>query len=495
MNIWIITTGSSDVQLKTKDRWNTLHSKVRSKLETKKQFSLSESEQSGQKRWLVPSRAMGVVYSPAIADHFNDLDFPLLNSFSDYLKNEKIELNRIIVILTDQSDVVSAANKDKPSHFYWQDTCTLKPLLEHYLKKNAFPNIEIDSERDWRVLKPKLGPEGLDNWNEVLTLIQQEFTKLNIPEGATVYVSHQAGTPAISSAVQFESLLRFRQQVKFLVSSEYDSKLTRILDRSTYLSGIQKQEAKTLLDRYDYSGVKELLNPYLTPEIRILLDAAIQWNFAKFDEFLAKIMHYPNSNLIREAQKRTEEKNWWWTAYEAAYLGVIRLEQGNTVEAMFHSFRAVEGLLRKWVEQNHSDKIHQGSRGKEIRVSDEQIFNLHGQDLYRFLKYCYQENISKTDDIGIFGHHVFKKRNNLFHQLEGLQDKKAVFENWRSPNEKQWRDDPENKWKTRVIRCLNFLSGETFEFLDKEDKNGEVASLMVKVHEELVKAIAVVNVV
>ena len=146
MNIWIITTGSSDVQLKNKDRWHTLHSKVRSELGTSKQFSCSESEQSGKKLWRYPSRAMGIVYGQALAEHYEDLDFPLLNSFSDYLKEEQIELNQIIVLLTDQSDVVSAANKGKPSHPYWQDTCTLKPILQHYLNI-AFPDVVMDSDR------------------------------------------------------------------------------------------------------------------------------------------------------------------------------------------------------------------------------------------------------------------------------------------------------------------------------------------------------------
>lgn len=481
MKVWIITTGSSDVQLNTKDRWISLFRNVKSQVD-ERGFTPTEGIDN---RFLAPARVLGTVYSQTKAkEYWDDLAFPLLNNFVGQIQNQ--DINQIILILTDQRAVFSPEERRSQQSPYWQDTCALEPILETYLH-SKFPKAELKP----LLLQPKLPNEGLDDWDSVLTLIQGKFSKLTFPNESTIYVSHQAGTPAISSAVQFLSLTKFGQRVKFLVSSERDSNLTKVLDGgSTYLRGIRLQEAKILLERHDYSGVKELLAPYLKdePEVKILLDAAIQWNFAKFDEFAKKLLQHSDGNFSKEVQERTKEENWWWTAYESAYLGVVRLKQGNTVEAMFHSFRAVEGLLRKWVEHHHSDKIYHGNRGKVIRVSDEQTFNLHGQDLYRFLEFCY--DISKNDDIGIFGHHVFKKRNNLFHQLEGLQDKKAVFENWRSPNEKQWRDDAENKWKTRILKCLNFVSGETFEFLDKEDKNGKVANLMAIVHKKLESAIA-----
>jgi hypothetical protein len=86
-------------------------------------------------------------------------------------------------------------------------------------------------------------------------------------------------------------------------------------------------------------------------------------------------------------------------------------------------------------------------------------------------------------DIWVFGNHVFKRRNDLFHQLKGLKDKKAVFESWRSPNEKQWRDAAEERWKDRVLNCLNFVSGQTF------NSPLEEATLMDRVHQELERAI------
>lgn len=465
MNIWIITTGSSDVQLKTKDRWNTLHPKVRSKLETKKQFSLSESEQSGQKRWLYPSRAVGVVYGQFLTEYYNDLDFPLLNSFSDYLNDESnnIVLNRIIVLLTDQSDAASIANKDNPSHPYWKDTCTLKPILQQYLK-NKFPNVVIDSDRDFPVLKPESGLKGLDDWNDILTLVQQEFIKLDIPENATVYVSHQAGTPAISSAVQFVSLARFRSNVQFLVSNEYSQKAGKI-SRSNYLGAIQLQEAQTLLKRHDYAGVKLLVYDYLPSEIKILLDAAIQWNLAKFDEFANELKKLSDRTFVQMVNERSQ--HWWWTAYEAAYLGVVRLAQDNTVEALFHSFRAFEGLAIKYAERNGESKKYGRRVFKYLRHQNQVKWNSHPY-INTLIDLDNNDEQTRND--------ILDRRNNLFHNLLGFH-KQDVFDAWAAD---------EQEWQARVLGCLNFVSGETqFDSL----KYLADATLMAQVHLKLKDAI------
>ena len=506
MNVWIITTGSSDVQLKNKDRWNALHSKARSQLGTSKQFSFIESEQSGKKLWRYPSRAMGIVYGQALAEHYKDLEFPLVNSFSGYLKKEQIELNRIIVLLTDQSDVVSAANKDKPSHPYWQDTCTLKPILEHYLNI-AFADVVMDSDRDFIVLKPNSGSAGLDDWNEVLNLVQQEFIKLDIPEDATVYVSHQAGTPAISSAVQFSSLARFRTNVQFLVSNEY-SQETRPISRSNYLGAIQLQEAKALLERHDYAGVKLLVNDYLDSETKILLDAAIQCNLAKFDEFASEIQKLSDKTFLEQVNKRSQQ--WWWTAYEAAYLAGIRHEQKNIVEALFHSFRSVEGLVCQWAEEKYKDYIFYDKKGSpQITEKIQEILpeywkkmkeknsgwieqqnkenenrqgkskepksisvGLFSQNLYSLLEYvrpdCKQDPSLKK---GLYS--AKDERNQQFHRLLGLREEDLF---------KAWKADDIDAWKSILLGCLNFIAKED---LTEEFTSLEEASLMAKVHKEL----------
>jgi len=221
---------------------------------------------------------------------------------------------------------------------YWQDTCELKPMIDAYFNRHPQMN---GANLDYIYLKPKQGDKGLDNWDSTLSLVQTELSKIQIENGANIYVSHQAGTPAISSAIQFTSLAKFGKQVKFLVGNEYRQNAqdaTDIIDSPRYLKGIQIQQAKALLDLYNYAGVNKLLKPYwkktedrLEKKIRSYLIMAECWNYGKFKEAFEK-------SKTKVIEKRI--KQWWWIGYEAAYLAFMRLEQRNNVEALFHSFRA-----------------------------------------------------------------------------------------------------------------------------------------------------------
>ena len=545
MNIWIITTGSSDVQVNTQDNWERLRGNVRSQLETGKQFS--ESKFPNRKQWLYPARAVGVVYGPAIEKEpksYYDLVFPLLDNFFWILEGkddevEKVSIDRVIVLVTDQSNNFTPKEKNDPFSAFWQDTCTLKTILKEYFKLKSIENPEF------LIIDPDPNKSsGLDNWNDVLERVQQKFNEKfvdlkNISEDITVYVSHQAGTPALSSAVQFCSLAKFGDRVRFLVSNEYDRKLTGFVESSSYLRGIEIQQAKKLLENYDYSGMKEVLKkqiekadkpkekPKLEDEIlkhiSYLLDAAIQWNFAKFEDFAKKLSSYSEQNLVNQKQAYLQDvelaqtylenaerakaylqnpDQYWWTAYEAAYLGVARLNQGDTVEAMFHSFRAIEGLLSLWFEKYEKalrdagqpelmrNRRNQIELPREITAlnkrGDSQIYstaNSYGQGLYFIIASI--KNISQeiAKDIWVFGNFVVHCRNDLFHKIEGLKDQDSVFKQWKYPDEEEFIF---KQWQTRVLNCLNFIAQDD---LPQPFSSLEQASLMAQVHQELVKAI------
>ena len=510
MNIWIITTGSSDVQLKTNNNWNALRSKVRNKLETQKQFGESKSKDG--KRFLYPARAMGVVYGSAIENdpkHYEDLDFPLLNNFFCLLdrqegRTEKIIIDRIIVIVTDQSESFKRAKRNDPSSPYWQDTCTLQPILEKYLKEKS------SRKPEFLVLDPDpKKSSGLDNWNDVLERVQEKFKEKfsdpkDILEDTTIYVSHQAGTPAISSAVQFASLARFGDRVQFLVSNEQDETLTDIVESSTYLRGIKQEQARKLLDRRDYAGVMVLLKPYLNPKrseekrIRSLLKAAIQWNLAKFRTF--------KRLLIPLGIAQESDFLWYWIGYESGYLATVRLEQKDVVEALFHSFRASEGLICNWAECKYSRHIEYNSKNapqlketisqesekleaywKETAKSNERWLKnpknkhksvgLFSSNLYKLFQCIYPES-NKAPCMAIVWGSAKDERNQQFHRLLGLTEKDLY---------QAWGTKDKSSWKNMVLSCLNFIAKED---LPNEFKSLEDASLMVKVHQELEKALS-----
>lgn len=497
MNIWIVTTGSSDVQFTADDdKWNRLYRKVRSQIKTTHKFSPTPrpNDDTGE-AFLVPARVMGMVYEEQLEDNDGDLCFPLLDAFSEKLQGENTP-NRIIVILTDQEQVFAPQERKERSCPYWQDTCKLRPIIEKYLK-NKFPGATIEEPI---YLKPQSKEEGLDNWDKALALVTKELSKIEADEKDNIYVSHQASTPAISSAVQFISLARFGKQVQFLVSNEYEKKPLDLIKSSSYLKRIKLQEAKALLKRFDYEGLERLFS-LLVPdwekpsdtkvkEIRELLEIAILWNHAEFEEF-AKARG-------GEAKARLEDKNnWWWTAYEAAYLGVVRLEQGNVVEALFHSFRALEGLIKEWALSKYQYPQIQYSNPRQPKTpyfhginlpsNLQNWFNLHrnnrfnnvglfGKPLFTLLKEADKQRWNQNYDIQVVNDDIIGERNSTFHCLRGLQES-DLFQAWDTQNP----DD----WEARVLGCLNFIAEPK-----PHPTSLEKASLMSQVHKELEDAIA-----
>lgn len=495
MNVWLVTLGSSDVQLKDADVWPDWHSEIRRSLYgiDRARFNPTRLENSDDVPYRLAARVLGIAYEKLGEAVTEQLVFPLLEQFQRQLLDKAEAIDNIVVLTSDQQYAFSEEERESYRCPYWQDTGLLYPIVCDYLQ-SLFPAAQISQLS----LSPDGPGQGLDDWDAVLKLVRRKIAALDFEPGKAVlnkvYVSHQAGTPAISSAVQFSSLAKFGDRVEFLVSSEYRPEQTRLIDSSEYLSALRLQEAKALLDRYDYSGVQQLLcanrkadsNSGLE-EINCLLTMAIQWNFAKFEDF-----GKARGDLARERLNQ-----WWWIGYEAAYLGVVRFEQKNTVEALFHSFRSIEGLISMWAESKYYPdhiNINPKNGSLDLRISILDVFEdflgnpkqekmrcefeekkkigLYSFPLYELLRRTKPE-WRQDPHIATVWNTAAPKRNDLFHRLRGLYEI-DVFEAWNTKDEEAW--------KSRVLGCLNFISGQDFKSLKE-------ASLMSQVHTELEKTI------
>ncbi len=251
---WILTIGSSDIVLteeikkKLHDYYSTISKQIYNIT-----FDAKEIEDEKPKLYAIPIRVLGEIYQYLENNHversndfYRNLKFPLLDRFSARLKANPIEPDRIIIILTDQSHIFPDNKSDRRKKCpFWQDTCTVQSLLEKYISEK-FSAVKPE----FITLQPELQPEarskGLDDWDSVLALVSQQLAKVVLGD-ETVYISHQAGTPAISSALQFVSLGRFGSRVQFLVSNEYEPQEAEVLASYSYLRGIQIQQAKQLI--------------------------------------------------------------------------------------------------------------------------------------------------------------------------------------------------------------------------------------------------------
>ena len=221
-----------------------------------------------------------------------------------------------------------------------------------------------------------------------------------------------------------------------------------------------------------------------------MLDAAEQWNYAEFQKF-KKIL--TDRKLLA-----VPAFPWYQSGYESAYLAWIRLEQGSTVDAMFHSFRAVEGSICKWVEKRYDAHIFKDPQyGPQVKLSIRQ--ELPGY--FNALSQGNQEKFQKYGKIGLYGDPVYDlfkqgrpdsrncpdikvvwevakdERNNLFHRLDGLQELKLF---------KAWNTGDKEDWKKRLLGCMNFIAQPD---LSQPFKSLEEASLMAQVHQKLEEAI------
>jgi hypothetical protein len=392
MHLWILTIGSSDVQL-ISDTANQAKGRTEKQRSDKVwsywynddlrgdcydiSFEPKQLFKDKEETYRIAPRILGRVYQASDQcqqkEIWDYLTFPLLDNFVQALANYPTP-EAIAILLTDQLTIFENDRQRKPNSPYWQDTCELQPILQKYCAEK-FP----DAPCEFIPLTPKSEAESLDNWNAILNLVRDKFRNLKIADqpiqvnpDENVYVSHQAGTPAISSAVQFCSLAKFGDRVQFLVSNENNLELTGFVGSSSYLRGIKREQAKKLLDNYDYAGVNGLINEYLQDDAKILLKAALKWNVAKFSDFLDCLKYYPK--FESELVERTRDENWWWIAYEEAYLAVIREKQDNIVEAFFHSFRAFEYIFAEWGSQKLAGHFQEGD-GDNVAFLKESILD------------------------------------------------------------------------------------------------------------------------
>lgn len=420
----------------------------------------------------------------------------LLESWSDYknsiqpiilgklLQDKQHNLKKIYLVCTNQPPKT-------PEKYRSKDTLYAAKLIQLWLKERYQITTEIVEQGNQGE-----NPSDFESmfswwkkqWNEIAVDVQEDTSLLLCLKG---------GVGQSSEAARITALGRFGENTYFydFIQDEANnllgkpSRYTQPFQGKIYLWERKQKEALAFLNRWDYSAVEKILHSYLkssedfdTQQIQKYLEMAIQWNMADFKNF---------AQLMGEMGK-FRAKNWWWKAYEAAYLGVIRFRQGNTTEALFHSFRAVEGLASEWAIDFYKNHIrltpNQSPALKKSVCSSEQHpqlqnfssnfegkseIYLYGAKLNEILQIT-QPEINYNSDWQAFFYTARDWRNQIFHRLLKLE-KREVFEAWNVTNQKQW--------ESRILGCLNWLSKQNFNSLNE-------ASLMFYVHKELEQAIS-----
>jgi hypothetical protein len=438
------------------------------------------------------SQAVKVQYQIGLQDSFRNVTKYLLDNWQIYndklkpiiigklLEDKKADLKTVYLVATDQPD------EPQYQKYYQKDTIYSAQIIKLWLETNYQVNTKVFYQ----------GQQGENpsSFEEMFVWWQQFWQAIasGIDENTDLLLCLKGGVNQSSEAARITAISRFEEKVTFYdfvedearnsqgIPSDYTAPFQGI----NYLWDRKQSEALRLLERHDYEEVNTTLNPYYedsnNEEIRRLklwLKKAIKWNIADFDTFASGLEQIPANN-------------WWWKAYESAYLGVIRLQQGNTTEAFFHAFRAVEGLMSELIINKYKSHIEIPRRETPYLKSSvcrdnnyPEFKNLTGEfkngkiDLYgskldNLLKIALPQ--IKTDS---YWDHFFsvtkQRRNRLYHRLIKLPEG-DLFNAWDVGNQQEW--------KKRILYFLNSLSGQSYSSLEE-------ASIMANFHYKIKESI------
>ena len=440
MTTWIITTGNSDIQLNTDNNWMR-GERLFEKAKNNKPLCNCQGEgkdfanlkrENDTKCFPVAARVLGLVYQGH--EHcYSDLVFPLLDVLIEKFQNKKSP-DRVYIILTDQEKLFKTSDIKNSSCPFWQDTCTLKPLFEWYFQT------KLKLKPDFITLQPSVNNRGLDHWDQVLTLVTEELTK--IQQDDVFYISHQASTPAISSAVQFVSIGYF-SNVNFLIVNRYYEEnkiITRheIIPSSSYWKQLQIQKAKKLItDGFPGSALAllkevEYNNSEKIKELESYIDLFNMKTIDTSDEF-------EPTQAIKRVRKTLDLIEYFLK--QENYLQAIILlsaAQETFLKASISLYlqKHIPGGFKEWNEKGLSLNLKETNVEqviKQLQLSNQRNYKFQSpHELFPLLKEFTKIGDDKYWQLLIWSstrdrEHEFDRRNQLMHNLRGVKKEEVIL--------------------------------------------------------------------
>ncbi|MFM6244510.1 MAG: hypothetical protein ACKPFK_15905 [Dolichospermum sp.] len=428
---------------------------------------------------------------------FRDLTKYLLDNIDTYIdrlepaitgnifnKNAS-EIEKVYLIATDQKPEVKQREKD---------TLYTTEIIKKWIIRK-FQNLNNDNTSILYVGQDGTNPsdfEQMFNWWR-----KTWRNEIHIQPHQPIWVCVKGGVGQTSEAARVSGLSFYGDRILFFevqqntsanrqgIPSDYKGPFLG----TNYLWDRTQKQALKLLESYDYTEAYDLLEPYFQQSgskfgaIPNLLKAGKLWNQGQFEKFLS---------LAKSSTQISSVEGRLWMAYEQAYLGVIRLKQMNTTEAMLHSYRAIEGLLYWWAADYFPDYVREQEIGGYPLISDSILqkhpslqrhfntpehsreVNLQGRLLKDLLNATIPETVTSID-FQSFWNSARLKRNNFSHRLGGLPEQ-DIFA--------AWGEDvtDSQQWQKRILNCINLVTGKSFNTLYK-------ASLFAQIHTQVLEVI------
>jgi hypothetical protein len=413
-----------------------------------------------------------------IEKHIDHIQPPIIGKM---FIEQASKIEKVYLIATDQEKNVTQREKDT---LYSAEL--IKQWLMHkfsHLHDNNVHIILLGQDGT----NPSIFEDMFNWWRKIWK------NTITVNKSQSVWVCLKGGVGQTSEAARISGLSFYGDRIQFFefkentranrngIPSDYSGPFLG----TNYLWDRTQKQALKLLESYDYTEAYDLLEPYFQQSgskfgaIPNLLKAGKLWNQGQFEGFLSLAQSYTQ---ISSVEGRL------WMAYEQAYLGVIRLKQMNTTEAMLHSYRAIEGLLYWWAADSFPDHIEE--RKNQYPLIKNSILqkypslkrhfykpdrktevNLQGWLLEDLLNLVIPETTNNID-FQAFWESARNTRNTFSHRLGGLAEQ-DIFTAWG----KDITDS--QQWQKRILNCINLVTGKSFSTLYK-------ASLFSQIHTEVV---------
>ncbi len=407
--------------------------------------------------------------------------------FGQIFQERAQEIEKVYLIGTDQNESVQERIKD---------TIYSSKIIRAWLNQN-FPDIHTE------IIPLGIEGENPSDFEQMFRWWTKIWKTKIIPKNEQkLWVCLKGGVGQTSEASRISGLGTYERDIEFFEFEKtpwknrqgIPSKYTGPFLGTNYLWNRVQKEALELLKNYNYLAVQGILAPYFQQDTQgwgatpNLLKGAIAWNQGQFDTFFK----CAKSNL--DNSQKSQEKEYWWQAYEQGYTAVIRLKQDNTTEAMLHSFRTIEGLIYEWMQRSFRKYIN--INGGQFPVLSKSILTIYPdfQDLFdRFdrnnrgtikisgevqaaLVLARISEAHRNEDFMAWNSQPARDaRNRLSHRLGGI-DKRELF--------LAWGQDIHNaeSWQKRLLCCINLIVGKNFASFRQ-------ASLFPTIHYQLQKKI------
>lgn len=394
------------------------------------------------------------------------------------IEDKKDIIKTVYLVVTNQEGIA----EDK---FCQKDTLYSGAIIKKYLEANYNFKVNIFYQGNEEKSNPANFEEMFRWW--------QDFWKVITPginQETDLFLCLKGGVNQSSEAARITSIIEFEENVIFYDFEEIEtdnlkgkpSSYTKPFRGVNYLWNRKQTEALSLLDRFDYEAVNSILQKYYHQnsnnedirKIKLWLSKAIKWNITDFDAFINGLQQIPDNN-------------WWWKGYESAYLGLVRLKQGNNIEAFFHVFRGIEGLMSELIINKYNshveipkgetpylkssicrDNQHPELRNCQNQFNDGKVY-LYGSGL-KFLVEIALPEIKNDSLWKRFFSQIKPWRNRTYHRFKHLTRKDLLNVCWEVKNEEEWIN--------KILYFLNSLSKQNYSSLKK-------ASLMAEYHDKI----------